>query len=115
VRQPAFAGVVHCGAQIRSSWRSKSFLLRRTRSARDWNGSAAFHAVRAGIAADLGVSRRDVGATVMGEHGRAIIPLWRSVELLSGCRAPRQVKTMSNSVKPFEASARIGLIPPPMR
>jgi malate dehydrogenase len=35
------------------------------------------------IAADLGVSRHDVRATVMGEHGQAMIPLWRSVELLS--------------------------------
>ena len=35
------------------------------------------------IAADLRVSRHDVRATVMGEHGAAMIPLWRSVELMS--------------------------------
>jgi malate dehydrogenase len=35
------------------------------------------------VAADLGVSRHEVRATVFGEHGGAIIPLWRSVELLT--------------------------------
>jgi malate dehydrogenase len=35
------------------------------------------------VAADLGVSRHEVRATVMGEHGQAMVPLWRSVELLS--------------------------------
>jgi malate dehydrogenase len=34
------------------------------------------------IAADLDVSRHDVRATVMGEHGSAMIPLWRSVALM---------------------------------
>lgn len=34
------------------------------------------------IATDLGVSRHDVRATVMGEHGQAMIPLWRSAELM---------------------------------
>jgi malate dehydrogenase len=38
------------------------------------------------VAADLGVSRHDVRATVMGEHGGAMIPLWRSVELLTDDR-----------------------------
>jgi malate dehydrogenase len=35
------------------------------------------------IAADLGVSRHDVRASVMGEHGGEMIPLWRSVELIT--------------------------------
>jgi malate dehydrogenase len=35
------------------------------------------------IAADLGVSRHNVRATVLGEHGEAMIPLWRSVELMT--------------------------------
>jgi malate dehydrogenase len=35
------------------------------------------------IAADLGVSRHDVRATVMGEHGEGMIALWRSVELMA--------------------------------
>jgi malate dehydrogenase len=35
------------------------------------------------IAADLGVSRHEIRATVMGEHGQAMVPLWRTVELLS--------------------------------
>jgi malate dehydrogenase len=34
------------------------------------------------IATDLGISRHEVRATVMGEHGQAMVPLWRSVELL---------------------------------
>jgi malate dehydrogenase len=34
------------------------------------------------IATDLAISRHDVRATVMGEHGEAMVPLWRSVELL---------------------------------
>lgn len=34
------------------------------------------------IATDLAISRHDVRATVMGEHGQAMIPLWRSVELM---------------------------------
>lgn len=33
------------------------------------------------IATDLAISRHDVRATVMGEHGQAMVPLWRSVEL----------------------------------
>jgi len=35
------------------------------------------------VAADLGVSRHEVRATVLGEHGGAMIPLWRSVELMT--------------------------------
>ena len=38
------------------------------------------------VAADLGVSRHEVRATVLGEHGGAMIPLWRSVELLTDDR-----------------------------
>jgi malate dehydrogenase len=34
------------------------------------------------IATDLGISRHDVRASVLGEHGQAMAPLWRSVELL---------------------------------
>lgn len=33
------------------------------------------------IARDLGMNRRDVFASVLGEHGQAMIPLWSSVEL----------------------------------
>jgi malate dehydrogenase len=33
------------------------------------------------IATDLSLSRHDVRATVLGEHGQAMLPLWRSVEL----------------------------------
>jgi malate dehydrogenase len=38
------------------------------------------------IATDLGISRHDVRATVMGEHGGAMLPLWGSVELLTDDR-----------------------------
>jgi malate dehydrogenase len=38
------------------------------------------------IAADLGLSRHEVRASVLGEHGDAMIPLWRSVELLTDDR-----------------------------
>jgi malate dehydrogenase len=34
------------------------------------------------IATDLAISRHDVRATVMGEHGQAMLPLWSSVELM---------------------------------
>lgn len=34
------------------------------------------------IAKDLGVSRRDVRASVLGEHGESMVPLWSSVDLL---------------------------------
>jgi malate dehydrogenase len=42
------------------------------------------------IASDLKISRHDVRASVLGEHGSAMLPLWRSVELLddkAGCAA----------------------------
>ncbi len=35
------------------------------------------------IAKDLGVSRRDVRASVLGEHGQAMVPLWSTVEVLT--------------------------------
>lgn len=35
------------------------------------------------IAADLGISRRDIRAMVLGEHGEAMLPLWSSVELMA--------------------------------
>jgi malate dehydrogenase len=35
------------------------------------------------IANDLGISRRDVRASVLGEHGQAMVPLWSSVELMA--------------------------------
>jgi malate dehydrogenase len=33
------------------------------------------------IAKDLAISRRDVRASVLGEHGQAMVPLWSTVEL----------------------------------
>ncbi|MFL5258529.1 MAG: lactate/malate family dehydrogenase [Hyphomicrobiales bacterium] len=42
------------------------------------------------IATDLGVSRHDVRATVLGEHGKAMVPLWDSVELLGRAHGQKQ-------------------------
>jgi malate dehydrogenase len=36
------------------------------------------------IATDLDISRRQVRASVFGEHGLHMVPLWQSVELLCG-------------------------------
>jgi malate dehydrogenase len=58
------------------------------------------------VAADLGVSRHDMRATVMGEHGGAMIPLWRSVELLTDDRraADRLARLRTRSAEsPLEA------------
>lgn len=38
------------------------------------------------IAADIGVSRDDVLASVVGEHGQAMAPLWQSIELIEHAR-----------------------------
>lgn len=41
------------------------------------------------VAADLGISRHDVRASVVGEHGQAMAPLWQSVELVGHAQARR--------------------------
>jgi malate dehydrogenase len=41
------------------------------------------------IATDLGLSRQDVRASVFGEHGQAMVPLWQSVELLTDAEGPK--------------------------
>jgi len=43
------------------------------------------------IAKDLGVSRREVHASVLGEHGQAMVPLWNTVELTSSDPALQDV------------------------
>jgi malate dehydrogenase len=49
------------------------------------------------IAHDLHMSRRDVRATVLGEHGKAMVPLWSSVELLSAEHEQREkLQTIKN-------------------
>ncbi len=35
------------------------------------------------IATDLGISRKDLRASVLGEHGQAMVPLWSTVELMA--------------------------------
>jgi malate dehydrogenase len=42
------------------------------------------------VARTLGVSRRDVRASVWGEHGRSMVPLWSSVEVRAGSAQVRQ-------------------------
>lgn len=57
------------------------------------------------IATDLAISRRDVRATVMGEHGQAMLPLWSSVELMvNDRRAADELKSLSAQCaeSPFE-------------
>jgi malate dehydrogenase len=53
------------------------------------------------VASDLGVSRHEVRATVLGEHGGAMVPLWRSVELLTDDRraADRLARLRSHSAE----------------
>jgi malate dehydrogenase len=68
------------------------------------------------IAADLGVSRHDVRATVMGEHGEAMVPLWYSVELLAddpgaadrldSLRARSAEEPLQNRVRTLRSEAR---------
>ncbi len=57
------------------------------------------------IAADLCISRHDIRATVMEEHGQAMIPLWRSVELVPGdSRATGQLAELwaQSNLSPLE-------------
>ena len=56
------------------------------------------------IAKDLGISRRQVRASVLGEHGQAMVPLWSTVEVLGS--SPRLVDCL-NRLK--EKSAGIPL------
>jgi malate dehydrogenase len=53
------------------------------------------------IAKDLDISRRDVRASVLGEHGQAMVPLWSAVELLA--RSPRLLNSL-NRLKEQSAS-----------
>jgi malate dehydrogenase len=63
------------------------------------------------IAADLGVSRHDVRATVMGEHGQAMIPLWRSVELMPGDpRAGDRLSELCALSTEFPLEARVAAL-----
>ncbi|WP_263418004.1 malate dehydrogenase [Terriglobus albidus] len=41
------------------------------------------------IAKDLGISRHEVHASVLGEHGQAMVPLWSTVELMASDPALR--------------------------
>jgi malate dehydrogenase len=42
------------------------------------------------VATDLGVSRHDVRATVLGEHGKAMVPLWDSIQLFGRAHGRKQ-------------------------
>jgi malate dehydrogenase len=77
------------------------------------------------IATDLSISRHDVRASVMGEHGDAMLPMWGSVELMAGdfrvanCLAdlraqsaelplPTRVTALLSEVKRFLSQGRVG-------
>jgi malate dehydrogenase len=57
------------------------------------------------IAKDLELSRREVHASVLGEHGQAIVPLWSTVELMPRNPALQdalsQLKELSGTI-PFK-------------
>jgi malate dehydrogenase len=57
------------------------------------------------IAKDLGISRHEVHASVLGEHGQAMVPLWSTVELMLSDRdlgsAFSQLKELSGTI-PFK-------------
>jgi malate dehydrogenase len=54
------------------------------------------------IAKDLGISRREVHASVLGEHGQAMVPLWSTVELMLSDSALQdalsQLKELSGTI-----------------
>lgn len=63
------------------------------------------------IASDLGVSRHDVRATVMGEHGQAMVPLWGSVELMPGDpRAADYFRDLRERVAECPLETRVGTL-----
>ena len=76
------------------------------------------------VADDLGISRRDLRASVLGEHGQAMVPLWSSVELMAHTPALRRsldllaarsleiplqdrVRTVQNEVTQFLRDERV--------
>jgi hypothetical protein len=77
---------------LKGSWIRKSNFGKSSIRLPLWCGGLSLRFARA-IAADLGVSRYDIRANVMGEHGSAMVPLWRSVELMRD--APRVVDCLA--------------------
>ena len=58
------------------------------------------------VANDLGISRYHVRASVLGEHGLSMVPLWESVELLTG-RPDHQDRLAVLRAKALETSLAI--------
>ncbi len=60
------------------------------------------------IAQDIGISRHDVRATVMGEHGQSMIPLWSTVEILSADPAlEARLKALQEQAAGIDLCARV--------
>lgn len=60
------------------------------------------------IASDLELSRHDVRASVLGEHGQAMLPLWRSVELaVDDRRAAERLATLCARAESSPLEARV--------
>jgi malate dehydrogenase len=57
------------------------------------------------IAKDLGISRHVVRATVLGEHGQSMVPLWSSVELLV---SSPEIRSSLDHLKTSSAAVPLG-------
>jgi hypothetical protein len=93
------------GVYIRGAIRDLQIATLRQESSLDSSQDFRARSLQETPAADLGVSRHEVRATVMGEHGGAMIPLWCSVELLTD--DPRAVDRLArlrtrSAVSPLE-------------
>jgi len=63
------------------------------------------------VATDLGVSRHDVRASVVGEHGNAMVPLWGSVELLGRAQErERALGDLRDRAKQLPLSERVAVL-----
>jgi malate dehydrogenase len=63
------------------------------------------------IANDLGISRHDVRASVLGEHGQAMVPIWSTVELLTSSPALRDaLATLKQCSAAVPLAQRIGML-----
>ena len=63
------------------------------------------------IASDLGISRHDVRASVFGEHGLSMVPLWESVEVLTSDPSHyRRLATLRAKALETRLSVRISML-----
>lgn len=60
------------------------------------------------IAETLGISRHDVNASVVGEHGQAMLPLWSSVQLgIDDADCERRLEELRNRCLASDLSTRV--------